>query len=85
MDAYTIFAAKATKYKNPVNTVGVTKVYGLNDPKTLEADTGIAFVQEHSMTPENLISQLSKGEQRIFRSLYAGKMAKRLYRLYEYR
>lgn len=85
LDAYTMFAAKATKYKNPVNMVGVTEVYGLDDPKTLEANTGIAFVQEHIMTPETLILQLSKREQRIFRSLYAGKMAKKLYRLYEYR
>jgi len=29
MDCYTEFAAKATKYKNPINEVGVTVVYGI--------------------------------------------------------
>jgi len=84
MDSYTVFAAKATKYKNPINEVGVTQVYGFDDPKTLE-DAGLAFVREHSLTPDWLIAQLPKGEQGFFRTFFAGKMAKRIYRLYEYR
>jgi hypothetical protein len=36
------------------------------------------------MTPEDLIFQLSPMEQKIFRKLYAGKFASRLYRMYEY-
>ena len=84
MDAYTVFAAKATRYKNPINEVGVTQVYGFDDPKELET-AGIAFVREHSLTPDRLIKQLPKREQRFFRYLFAGKMAKNIYRLYEYR
>ena len=84
MDSYTVFAAKATKYKNPINQVGVTKVYGLDDPKELERDTGITFVREHAMTPDWLIDQLPEREQWLFRKLYAGHMAKKLYRLYEF-
>ena len=83
MDTYTVFAAKATKYKNPINEVGVTEVYGFDDPRELET-AGISFVQEHSMTPESLIQQLPKRERGIFRCLFAGKMARKIYRLYEY-
>ena len=85
MDSYTVFAAKATKYKNPINQVGVTQVYGFDDPRQLEEDTGLSFVQEHSLTPEWLIEQLPKKEQGFFRTMFAGKFAKKIYRLYEYR
>ena len=85
MDSYTVFAARATKYKNPINQVGVTQVYGLDDPRELEEGTGITFVREHTMTPDWLIDQLPRKEQWIFRKLYAGKMAKKIYRLYEFR
>ena len=84
MDVYTVFAAKATKYKNPINEVGVTQVYGLDDPKEAET-TGIMFVQEHALTPEMMIVQLPKREQGFFRRIFAGKMAKKIYRLYEFR
>ena len=85
MDSYTVLGAKATKYKNPINTVGVTKVYGFDDPMSLEKDTGIVFCQEHDMTPGWLIEKLPKKEQGFFKTLFAGKTARRIYRLYEYR
>ena len=85
MDTYTVFAARATKYKNPINEVGVTQVYGFDDPRDLEKDTGILFVREHTLTPENLIAQLPQKERRFFRTMFAGKIAKKIYRLYEYR
>lgn len=84
LDAYTVFAAKATKYKNPINDVGVTRVYGFDDPKELEQGTGLHFVREHDLTPDTMISALPKKEQGFFRAMFAGKMAKRIYRLYEY-
>ena len=84
MDVYTQFAAKASRYKNPINQVGVTQVYGLDDPAVPAQDTGFSFKQAHCMTPDDLIGQLTKGEQIIFRKVYAGKMADKLYRLYEY-
>ena len=83
MDCYTTFAAKASKVKNPINDVGVTQVYGLDDPKILQTDA-LRFVAEREMTPADLIAELPKGEQWIFRKLYAGGIAKKLYRLYEY-
>jgi hypothetical protein len=84
MDCYTTFAAKASKVKNPINDVGVTQVYGLDDPKILQTDA-LRFVAEREMTPADLITQLPKGEQWIFRKLYAGSVAKQMYRMYEYR
>lgn len=84
MDTYTVFAAKATKYKNPINEVGVTQVYGFDDPAVLTEHTGLRFAAEHSLTLESMILRLPKGEQRFFRMMFAGKMAKKVYRLYEY-
>lgn len=84
MDCYTTFAAKASRVKNPINDVGVTEVYGLDDPKVLE-ESGLIFVREHDMTPADLVNELTGMEKKAFRTLYAGDFAKSLYRLYEYR
>ena len=85
MDSYTPFGARASQYKNPIHAVGVNQVYGLGDPQELEADTGLTFHREHAMTPDWLIDQLPGKEQWIFRKLFAGRMAKKIYRLYEFR
>ena len=37
------------------------------------------------MMPQVLIDELKGMEKAIFRSLYAGRLARRLYKLYEYR
>lgn len=84
VDAYSVFAAKASRYKNPVNEVGVTELYGMDDPMELTRETGLTFAGELEITPEELIGQLPKGERGIFRLLYGGRMAKSLYRLYAY-
>lgn len=84
LDSYTVFAAKATRYKNPINDVGVTQVYGIDDPRELEEGTGLRFVAEHDMVPETLIQELKGFEQTFFRKMFAGKLAKKIYRLYEY-
>ena len=85
MDCYTTFAAKASKYKNPINDVGVTTVYGIDDPEELVENTGLMFVKEHEMTPEHLINELEGMENTIFRKVYGGGISKKMYRLYEYR
>ena len=84
MDCYSVFAARASKYKNPVNEMGVTTLYGVDDPQELAKETGFAFLGAHDLTPETMIRQLTKGEQTMFHLLYAGKTAKSLYRLYEF-
>ena len=85
LDSYTLFAARATKYKHPINDVGVTQVYGFDDPRELENGTGLAFFREHDMNPAHLVGQLPRKDRRIYRLVYGGKMAKKIYRLYEYR
>lgn len=83
MDCYSVFAAKASRFKNPINTVGVTRVFGLDDPRIPE-NPKLQFVREHDMTPADLVNQLSGTEQRLFRRLYAGRTARSMYHLYEY-
>ena len=83
MDAYSVRAAKLSKYKNPINDVGVTRVCGIDDPTVIEAG-GMTFVRAHDMTPAHYIEQLKGNEKRVFSGLYAGNFARKLYRLYEY-
>ena len=84
MDCYTVFAAKASKYKNPVNEVGVTKLYGVDDPQELEQGNGLLFRREHELTPEELIGRLPGGDRTFFALLFAGSAAKKIYRLFEF-
>jgi O-methyltransferase involved in polyketide biosynthesis len=84
MDCYTTFAARMSKYKNPINDVGVTKVYGIDDPKEVERED-FKFVKKHSMTPQKYIEQLSGFERMVFEKFYAGKMSEKLYQLYEFK
>lgn len=84
MDCYTVHAAKASKYKNPINEVGVTEVYGIDEPRIFEDNTGLTFLREHAMTPPDLIQNLKGFERFLFRHVFAGKIAKGMYRMYEY-
>ena len=84
VDAYTEFAAKMSKRRNPINDVGVTEVYGIDDPCDF-AIGELAFVKEHSMTPQKYIDELKGAERFVFAKLYAGSLSKKLYRLFEYK
>ena len=84
MDCYTEKAAKVSKYKNPINDVGVTTVYGYDNPEELAGKSGLAFVKEHDMTPRKYIDELQGMERKVFKTLFAGKIAKSMYRMYEY-
>ena len=84
VDAYSSFAAKTSKFKNPINDVGVTEVYGINEPQAYQTEK-VAFVKEHTMIPEKRINELKGFEKFIFAKLYAGSFAKKLYRLFEYK
>lgn len=85
MDCYTQKAAKASKYRNPINEVGVTVVYGYDNPEELAEQSGLVFEQEKSMTPQKYIDELQGAEKVIFRNLFAGGIAKSMYRIYEYK
>ena len=83
MDCYTELAAKLSRRHNPINSVGVTEVFGLDDPTAAETEA-LRFLREKSITPSELIGELAPMEQRIFRKLYAGKLSQKLYKMYEY-
>ena len=85
MDCYTERAAKASKYKNPINDVGVILVYGYDAPQELAEHTGFVFEKEYDMTPQNYIDELPGMEKTIFQKLFAGKIAKSMYRMYEFK
>lgn len=84
MDCYSVFAANMSKYKNPINDVGVYTVYGMDDPAEMENDRGLRLIKEHPITPKEKIRELKKSEQAVFSMLYGGKLAQKLYRIYEY-
>ena len=83
VDAYTSFAAKMSKRRNPVNDVGVTEVYGIDAPEDYQGE-GLTFIKEHTMIPEKYIDELKGFERIVFAKLYAGGFSKKLYRLFEY-
>ena len=84
VDAYTSFAAKMSKRRNPINDVGVTEVYGIDDPQAYQGEK-LSFVKEHTMIPKKYIDELKGFERFIFAKLYAGSFSKKLYRLFEYK
>lgn len=84
MDGYTVFGARASRLKNPVREVGVTRVYGFDDPGAQSAGTGLSFDGERDMNPPALIDRLPEKDRKIFRLLYTGRTARSVYRLYEY-
>lgn len=83
IDCYTPFAAKMSRYKNPINDVGVSQVYGIKSPDIFETED-LRFIEEHNMTPESYIEELTGLEKAVFKKLYAGSFSKKLYKLYEY-
>ena len=84
VDAYTSFAAKMSKRRNPINDVGVTEVYGIDTPQDYQSEK-LSFVKEHTMTPGKYIDELKGFEKFVFAKLYAGGFSKKLYRLFEYK
>ena len=83
LDCYSSFAAKMSRYKNPINEVGVSRVFGIDDPKVLETE-GLTLLEKREMTPKKYIDELCGIERFIFKNLYAGGLSKKLYSLYEY-
>ena len=84
VDCYSVLAAKLSKYRNPINDVGVTEVYGIDDPKLLQYG-GLEYLKEHIMTPQKYVDELHGVEKFVFEKLYAGGFSKKMYRLFEYR
>ena len=83
MDIYTVLGAKASKYKNPVNDVGVTNLYGIDDIGDTLSGLHLRLKAEHSFTPEHLVRQLKPADRFVFKMLFTGKTYRKFYRLVE--
>lgn len=84
MDCYTKKAARISKYKNPINDVGVTDVYGYDNPQEMAEKSGLSYVKEYDMTPQKYLDELCGIEKIVFKNLFAGAIAKSMYRMYEF-
>ena len=69
--------------KNPVNNVGVTKLYGIDDIGNIVNGLRTGFVKEHSLTPPALVKELAPAERVFFKLLFTGRLYRKIYRLYE--
>ena len=83
MDVYTVFGAKASKYKNPVNDVGVTTLYGVDNIEDLVRDLNLQVKAEHTMTPAYLVEELNPADKAFFKLLFTGRIYRKIYRLFE--
>ena len=45
----------------------------------------MVFVKEHELTPAELIDELQGMERSVFRKVFGGRLARKMYRLYEYK
>ena len=85
MDCYTERAARVSKYKNPINDVGVTVVYGYDNPQEIASKSDLMFEKEHSLTSKKYIDELHMMEKIVFKHLFAGRIAASMYRMYEFK
>ena len=83
LDTYTVFAAKASKYKNPVNEVGVSELYGVDDINELIKNENYRLKKEYSMTPAHLINELQGFDRAFFNLMFNNALYSKFYRLYE--
>ena len=81
---YYSFAAKLSRYKNPVNEVGVTTLYGIDAPMMLTSQTLLKLKQEHTLAPTYLIDELRGFDRAFFKMVFSDRMVRRFYRLYEF-
>ena len=83
MDFYTPFGAKMSRCRNPVSTVGVGQVFGIDRPENVGTGVFMSAVARE-MTPKKYIDELCGIEKFVFRTLYAGGVSGRIYRIFEY-
>ena len=83
MDVYTELAVKMSKYKNPIKDVGAGATFGTSEHGVFENEK-IRFCGELCMTPDGMINELSGFEKAFFKKMFAGKFAKKLYKIFTY-
>ena len=83
MDVYTEFGIRASKYKNPVNSLGVTNLYGIDNIEDVLTGTSIRLKEEHTFTPKRLVDELAPADRFFFKMLFTGRIYRKIYRLFE--
>lgn len=84
MDVYTEKAVKMSKIKNPIKEVGAGASFGTSEHGIFETDE-IRFSKELCMTPDEMINELSGFEKVFFKTMFAGKFSKELYKIFTYK
>lgn len=84
MDVYTTFAAKASRFINPIKDVGASVSSGIDSPHILEANECIRVISGLSLTPKEKINELSGFDRWFFRLMFAGRATDKIYRLFVY-
>ena len=54
--------------KNPINDVGVTTVWGIDNVKDVLREINLKCKKENCMTPKHLVDELSDFEKRFLNS-----------------
>ena len=80
-DAYSPFAAKMSKYKNPINAVDAKINFAMSDPKTLETD-GVKCILNNDIILPKYTNKL-KGIDKL-RFKFMGRFGKNMYRIFGY-
>lgn len=80
-DAYSPFAAKMSKYKNPINAVDAKIDFAMSDPKILENDN-IKCTLNSDIILSKYVNKL-KGIDKI-RFKFMGRFGKNMYRIFGY-
>ncbi len=74
------FAAKMLKRRNPINYVGVTEVYGIDNPQSYQCEE-LVFVKEHTMIPQKYINEL-RGFERLVLQNFMQEISRKSYIAY---
>lgn len=80
-DAYSPFASKMSKYKNPINNVDAKIDFAMDDPKLLESDSA-KCVLNNDIILKKYVDKL-KGSDKI-RFKFMGGAGKNMYRIFGY-
>lgn len=80
-DAYSPFASKMSKYKNPINAVDAKIDFAMSDPSLLETDS-IKCILNNDIILREYVNKL-KGIDKI-RFKFMGRFGKNMYRIFGY-
>ena len=63
--------------KNPINDVGVTTVWGIDNVEDVLREISLKCKKENCMTPKHLVDELSGFEKRFFEFMFTGSLYKK--------